>query len=408
MPPSKKILLVTIPERGHINPMLSLAQCLQDLDYSLVFYAASDISDIWKEAGLVGNVYYGGIHLPADFITKGAAFNERLREYEWMLQWIKTLLLDVVEDQVKVIEHIIEKEQPDFILTDPMVYAAVIAANEFQLTWVGVSSSLNPFTPADWTCPLVEMLNSLSDERKALFKNLKYKAAFRISDVLSPWLNLAYSCPSYAPPLMPDPYHVHHLGKSFNRLEANEKSSIHGLNTPLKKVYVSLGSQIYHHPEVFLKISKVCKQNNIRLVAAVNDLLDDASFVESMGEEDVLLRFAPQLEILPNIDLMISHGGANSVMEALSFGKPILLLPHCNDQLLQARFLEHSKAGLVLDPYTANETDYAHAIGDLLAEAASFSSKAKELAIEINNLGGPQRGAELIHDWVQNQMPLLS
>lgn len=408
MPANKKILLVTIPERGHINPMLSLAQHLQDRGYTFCFYAASDLSTIWSEAGLNGNVYHGGVSLPWDFITKGEEFNKRLQDERWMRHWIKTLLLDVVEDQIKVIEDIIKVEEPAFILSDPMVYAAVISAGRHAIPWVGVSSSLNPFTPSDWYCPLVEMLANLNDTRKAIFNDLPYEAVFRVSDVLSPWLNLAYSCPSYAPSLAPDPYQVVHLGKSFVLEHFNKEDVGYGWSTPMKKVYVSLGSQIFYHPEVFLKISKVCQLKNIRLIAAVNELNENPKFVKAMGKEDILLHYAPQLQILPKVDLMVSHGGANSVMEALSFGKPLLLLPHCNDQYLQARFMEKAQAGLVLDPYTANENDYALALDKILAVDSIFIQNAQEIAIEMYAMGGPRHGALLIDQWVKDKMPLLS
>ena len=41
--------------------------------------------------------------------------------------------------------------------------------------------------------------------------------------------------------------------------------------------------------------------------------------------------YVPQLEVLQHTDLFITHGGMNSVNEAMYYGVPMLVMPVIND-----------------------------------------------------------------------------
>ncbi|NLO38910.1 MAG: glycosyl transferase [Ruminiclostridium sp.] len=55
--------------------------------------------------------------------------------------------------------------------------------------------------------------------------------------------------------------------------------------------------------------------------------------------------FVPQLEVLQNTDLFITHGGMNSVNEAMYYGVPMLVMPIVNDQPVNAQRVEKLNLG---------------------------------------------------------------
>ena len=73
--------------------------------------------------------------------------------------------------------------------------------------------------------------------------------------------------------------------------------------------------------------------------------------------------FLPQRELLGEADLMVTHGGFNSIKECLFAGVPMLVTPFAFDQPANAARVAHHGLGRALDPAVAD----AHALGDAIA-----------------------------------------
>jgi UDP:flavonoid glycosyltransferase YjiC (YdhE family) len=91
----------------------------------------------------------------------------------------------------------------------------------------------------------------------------------------------------------------------------------------------------------------------------------------STGLPDVpsswLLRpFLPQVALLERSALLVTHGGNNSVTEALTAGVPMVLLPFSTDQFAGAAAIEACGLGTALDPSTATSADVASAARSVL------------------------------------------
>jgi ABC-2 type transport system ATP-binding protein len=103
----------------------------------------------------------------------------------------------------------------------------------------------------------------------------------------------------------------------------------------------------------------------------------------------------PQLEILPRMDVFLSHGGMNSVMESLSFGVPLVVVPQILEQKVTARRVQELGLGLALDTATVAAEHLRAAVAQV-AHDPTFRTGAQAMRQMIQEAGGYHRAVEAI------------
>lgn len=76
----------------------------------------------------------------------------------------------------------------------------------------------------------------------------------------------------------------------------------------------------------------------------------------------------PQTKVIPQVDLVISHGGNNTVTETLHFGKPLIVLPLFWDQYENAQRIDELGFGARLDTYAFRDEELIAAVDRILAD----------------------------------------
>ena len=343
-----RVLFCVIPEKGHLNPYIGPAQALQALGAEVAFHAGADISAQLRAAGI--ERFVGPRVSPPGDTHRGAAFAARVRDAAWLRQWIKTLLVDAAEDAIGPLRAVIRDIRPDVVAIDPMVYAAAIACELEGVPWAAISNSLNPVLPDELDSELLRTVRWLAPDRDALFSRHGVTAWFRGCDLLSPHLTIAFTTGALVGPAPG----VELVGPSLPRGARGDEVAFPwdwldppggapgSAGRPL--VYCSFGSQIYHQPALFRCVLEAVADQPVQLVVSASDL--------ALGPvpRNVLVRpYVPQLALLRRASVLITHGGANSVMEAIACGVPILIAPLCNDQFHQVHFIERAGIGRVFD-----------------------------------------------------------
>ena len=143
----------------------------------------------------------------------------------------------------------------------------------------------------------------------------------------------------------------------------------------------------------------------MQLILSVGGLYS-IDFEKKFPANAIILPYVPQVELLQHVDLMVSHGGSNSITESLSMGIPLAVIPLCNDQFFQARFLTRAKAGIVLDAKNPDVNKYRNALLELLAKNNIYKKNAQSIKESFDNYGGAKQIADLVCKVLRTGQPL--
>ncbi len=131
-------------------------------------------------------------------------------------------------------------------------------------------------------------------------------------------------------------------------------------------IYLSLGSLGSADVGLMQRLVAVLAETPHRFIVSRGPRHAEYELADNMWGQEVL----PQTNVLPHVDLVITHGGNNTVTESVHFGKPMIVLPLFWDQYDNAQRVQESGRGLRLDTYGFEDDELRGAIDQLLGDAA--------------------------------------
>ncbi|XP_054156558.1 NDP-glycosyltransferase YjiC-like [Oppia nitens] len=113
----------------------------------------------------------------------------------------------------------------------------------------------------------------------------------------------------------------------------------------------------------------------------------------------------PQTQVLPLVDLVITHGGSNTVTETMAYGKPMIVLPLFGDQWDNARRLDDLGLGIQLDAYRCTESELLAAVDRLTADT-ELAKKLSQIAERIQSENSLTKLPEILVNYVNGYRKL--
>jgi zeaxanthin glucosyltransferase len=153
-------------------------------------------------------------------------------------------------------------------------------------------------------------------------------------------------------------------------------------------VYVSLGSFLSARSDLLAVVAEALRGLHVRVALATGSA--PTELLGPLPPEWLVRAFLPQVRLLAHCAVAVSHGGNNSVTEALTAGVPLLVLPLSTDQFAGAAAVEGGRVGVCLDPNAATPAGIRMAVLDLLSPGR-IRDAAAELGAALQEVPGAQR-----------------
>jgi MGT family glycosyltransferase len=221
----------------------------------------------------------------------------------------------------------------------------------------------------------------------------------------SPWLNL------YLYPEEADYRRSRSLAPTWHRLdscvrEAEGTFEPHETLAGLREggaglVYFSLGSLGSADVSLMRRMIGILAETPHRYVVSKGPQAELIELADNMWGEE----FVPQPAILPHVDLVITHGGNNTMTEALHHGTPMVVLPLFWDQYDNAQRIHELGFGIRLAPYECSAEELTAAIDKLLADP-TLRERMRANAAAIQARDGRLRAADLIERLALTKEPV--
>jgi MGT family glycosyltransferase len=188
------------------------------------------------------------------------------------------------------------------------------------------------------------------------------------------------------------------LGGTWQRLDSSVRATDEAFEVPESLrdgpgslIYLSLGSLGSADVELMRRLVDVLGQTPHRYIVSKGPQHDQYELASNMwGAQQV-----PQTNVLPLVDLVITHGGNNTTTESFHFGKPMIVLPLFWDQYDNAQRVHETGFGIRLDTYRFTDQQLTGAIERLLADRA-LRTRMDGVGAEIRSRSGTARAADLL------------
>lgn len=407
-----KIALICPPLPGHLNPMLSLGRTLQRRGHSVTFFHIPAIEGSIRSQGL-GFAALGTVQSEAlaEMIHRMAVM-EGLDSLRFAVRCSRR----IAELLCEQLPAALETAQIDLLLADQNEPAAATVAEHLGLPFISVCPSLPlnrepgipppfvawPYRASAWGHARNRIGYALSDLLISSINQTinRYRRRWSMQPISRPddtFSSLAQLCQLVREldfPRRELPASFHYLGPLHDATAASVPFPFEQLNgKPL--IYASLGTLQARHSRHFRTIAEACAGLEAQLVIATGG--ESGDLPHSLPGAPLVVRYAPQLEILARASLTITHAGLNTVMQSLLFGVPMIALPITHDQPAIAARVAASGAGEVIPIKKLSASALREAVERVL-RAASYRARARALSESIQRAGGVERGATIVED----------
>ncbi|KAA0080560.1 glycosyl transferase [Mycolicibacterium sp. P9-64] len=421
---------------GPTNQCIGLAAILRDRGHTIVFAAESSWAGKLEPFGFVEELV--DLAEPAedaaeadagkfwtDFIAETAPEFRKptIQQLATFIQPTFQALIDGAKYCEPRLREIIAKHRPDVIVEDNVVlfpalvtsgapFVRIVSCSPLEVPGPGVPPPFSGLPSADSSTesPVASLAAGQWEAYRAEFDRT-HRAMWADFDA---WVRAqgadglpelefmprANAANLYVYPAEADYLDARPLDDSWTRMDSSVRGTDDEYVLPAEVadrpdgaglVYLSLGSLGGADVELMQRLVDVLGTTRHRFIVSKGPQADRINLADNMVGAQML----PQTKVIPQVDLVISHGGNNTVTESLHFGKPLIVLPLFWDQYENAQRIDELGFGVRLDTYAFPDAELTDAVDRLLADT-ELRARLADIGSAIRARDGLRVGADVI------------
>lgn len=373
-----KILFINLPYYGHVVPTIGLVQELIKHGCEVTYLMPFDWQEKIAESGAT---FYG--------YDNHRQLSEQIKNAYSVAESIVEKFDFVIYEQFFFLgKHLAEKNGKPVA----RIFTAPVTNEKLMAEFITSKGPLSIFKHK-WIAKAFT---------KDIAKNIPMKTDNWLDEIIynPPQLNLVYTLREYQPYVSEFPAEQYKfLGPSVcERKEAN-LDYVKG-EKPL--VYVSLGTIIKGAASFFQNCMEAFRNEDVDLIISVGQQFNIEK-LKNIPPNVHVYKSVPQLKVLKMADVFVTHGGMNSVSEALFYGVPMVVIPFVSDQPVNARCVEQLGVGKALAYSKVNKASIKEHVMSVLSNV-DIETNIKNVQELINKAPGNVGGAKLLIQYYEKSV----
>ncbi|AIG24911.1 glycosyl transferase [Brevibacillus laterosporus] len=394
-----RVLYVTIPAEGHVNPTLGLVKQLVDNGEEVVYMCSEEYRARLAQTGAQFLAYQLD-----EQIFRELGFNPT--EIRHPLQFTDFMLRGIIEPHIPEILRQVENDSFDYLIFDSLFgWGGEILGKRLGIPTI---CSVTNFAFAGPLSKIIEEIDAGDLDVEALYERLTNTAQSiasacnvavpAIEDITRQYgqIKIVFTSRDFQPDAdkLDDSYIF--TGPSITPRLDVPSFPLDRLRAQYDKVvYISMGSILNKDIEFYKFCFEALHDIPAQFVLASGQGTDMSSLEDRIPHNFIIEPYVPQLEVLQQADAFITHAGMNSASEALYYNVPLVMIPLSSDQPLVAKQVEEFGAGITLDKSQLTPEALKSALLQVMNES-TYKQHAERLGDSLRNAGGYKEAASRI------------
>lgn len=372
-----KILFINLPFSGHIIPTLGLVKELLKRKNQVTYLLAYEWKNHILQTGAEFMGYKNAKKLSDQLKNAYDAADEIAKEYDLILY----------EQFFFLGKHVAEKWNKPAI----RIFTSIASNKEIMKEFINAGGALTIFR-SQWVCRKFT---------KNVSKGIPLMTDSWLKEIIQnpPNLNFVYTIREFQPyeEEFPDE-HFKFIGASIYKRDIQSEFQMPVTNK--KIIYISLGTIVNNAKSFYKKCMKAFEKEDVMVIMSIGNLVKRNS-LGHIPDNFYIYSSVPQLEVLEKSDVFITHGGLNSVSEAMYFGVPMVVFPYETDQPLNAKCIERLGVGKRLDRKKVTSELLKTVVTSLLNDN-TIAQNTKKVKEKMQSAPGNSFASDLIMKYFDN------